>query len=82
MAEFFPGGLLLLVAQPTYPLFESRDAGVMFGQALPDRPSDLFQFRADAGLYSAKSAGRNRLFWHTGESTELVAAEPLEAEPV
>jgi diguanylate cyclase len=36
--------------------------------------------RADAALYSAKAAGRNRLFCHTGENIEPI--EACEAEPV
>jgi diguanylate cyclase len=33
--------------------------------------------RADIALYAAKSAGRNCVFCHTGESAELVAAEEI-----
>ena len=46
-----------------------------------DTPEGLIA-RADAGLYSAKSAGRNCVFWHTGLSTELVAAEQLQPDAV
>jgi len=46
-----------------------------------DTPEGLIA-RADAALYSAKSAGRNCVFWHTGVNTELVAAEQLQADSV
>jgi diguanylate cyclase len=39
-----------------------------------DTPESLIA-RADTALYSAKSAGRNRIFCHTGEGAEPVAAE-------
>jgi len=38
--------------------------------------------RADTALYSAKSAGRNRVFCHTGEAAEPVAVEELESSGV
>ncbi len=39
-----------------------------------DDPESLIA-RADTALYSAKTAGRNRIFRHTGDDTEPVAAE-------
>lgn len=39
-----------------------------------DDPESLIA-RADAALYSAKTAGRNQVFRHTGDDTEPVAAE-------
>ena len=44
-AQLFPGGLLPLVAQPAYPLLESRQVGMVLGQALANRPSDLLQLQ-------------------------------------
>jgi diguanylate cyclase (GGDEF)-like protein len=38
--------------------------------------------RADTALYSAKSAGRNHVFCHTGDSTEPIAAEETPATVV
>jgi diguanylate cyclase len=37
--------------------------------------------RADTALYNAKSAGRNRVFWHTGDRTEQITVDPLMAAP-
>jgi diguanylate cyclase (GGDEF)-like protein len=38
--------------------------------------------RADAALYTAKSAGRNCVYRHNGESSEPVKPEMFDAEPV
>jgi len=38
--------------------------------------------RADAALYTAKSAGRNCVYLHNGDSPEPVAPETVAAEPV
>ena len=37
--------------------------------------ADALIARADAALYGAKSAGRNRVFYHTGDGLRPVAAE-------
>ena len=38
---------------------------------------DALIARADAALYAAKTAGRNRVFCHTGDGTEPVSAETI-----
>ena len=43
-----------------------------------DTPVALF-LRVDSALYAAKEAGRNRMFWHDGE-TALSVTDPFPAE--
>ena len=46
-----------------------------------DTPESLIA-RADTALYSAKTAGRNRVFCHTGDGAEPVAAEEAQENTV
>ncbi len=46
-----------------------------------DTPETLIA-RADTALYGAKTAGRNRVFCHTGDGTKAVEAEALQADSV
>ena len=47
-------------------------------QAQPGDTQEELIARADAALYSAKSDGRNCIFFHTGAGTERVLGEPLQ----
>jgi hypothetical protein len=44
-----------------------------------DTPEALF-IRADTALYSAKNAGRNRIFYRAGDDTQQVAPEKAEQQ--
>jgi len=51
--------------------------------ALPEDTADSVVKRADTALYSSKSAGRDCVHWHDGETIRLVQAEKHEQpEPV